>query len=60
MMVALELKTMENMKTKAKEIGGITFIVKSPIIGSNEDKKVICDKVKTLILNKLKMPKEIV
>lgn len=44
----------ENMKVTTKEIGGITFIIKSPIIGTDEDKKAICEKVKTLILNKLK------
>ncbi len=44
----------ENMKVTTKEIGGITFIIKSPIIGTEEDKKAICEKVKTLVLNKLK------
>ena len=45
----------ENMQVTTKEIGGITFIIKSPIIGTDEDKKVIFEKVKTLILNKLKL-----
>ncbi len=45
----------ENIQVTTKEIGGITFIVKTPIISSNEDKKVICEKVKALILNKLKL-----
>ncbi len=44
----------ENMRVTVKEIGGITFVIKSPIIGTDEDKKAICEKVKTLILNKLK------
>lgn len=44
-----------NMQVTTKEIGGITFIVKTPVIGSKEDKKAICDKVKALILNRLKL-----
>ena len=44
----------ENVRVTTKEIDGITFIIKSPIIGTEEDKKAICGKVKTLILSKLK------
>jgi hypothetical protein len=46
-----------NTRTITREIGGTTYIVRSPIIGSKEDKKAVCEKVKTLILNNIKKVK---
>ena len=48
---------MENMQTKTKIIGDTTYIVYSPILDSKEDEKAIYNKVKTLILNNIKLPK---